>query len=75
MNILRFLQHKYIRNKTGTAVKKGQGQPRFIICANTAGPTSPMLHTKSQGHWSFGSREGDFEGFLPYMGMAAILVM
>ena len=20
-----------------------------------------MLHTKSQGHWSFGSREGDFK--------------
>ena len=30
-----------------------------------------MLHTKAQGHWPFGSREG----FLPYMGVAAILVM
>ena len=29
--------------------KAGQGQPRFIICANLVGPTSPMLHTKSQG--------------------------
>ena len=34
-----------------------------------------MLHTKFQGHRPFGSREKDFLRFLPYMGMAAILVM
>ena len=34
-----------------------------------------MLHTKFQGHQSVGSREEDFLRFLPYMGMAAILVM
>ena len=34
-----------------------------------------MLHTKFQGHWPFGSGEEDFLRFLPYMGMAAILVM
>ena len=34
-----------------------------------------MLHTKFQGHRPFGSGEEDFWGFLPYMGMAAILVM
>ena len=28
-----------------------------------------------QGHWSIGSGEEDFLRFLPYMGMAAILVM
>ena len=61
MNILRFFQYKCIRNQTSIAVKKGQGQPIFIICSNLVGPTSPMLHTKSQGHWSFGSREGDFK--------------
>ena len=33
-----------------------------------------MLHTKPQGHWPFGSGEEDFEGFLPYMGVTAILV-
>ena len=33
-----------------------------------------MLHTKFQGHWSIGSGE-DFLRFLPYMGMAAMLVM
>ena len=34
-----------------------------------------MLHTKFQGHQLFGSGEEDFLMFLPYMGMAAILVM
>ena len=34
-----------------------------------------MLHTKPQGHWPFGSGVEDFEGFLPYMGVVAILVM
>ena len=34
-----------------------------------------MLHTKTQGHWPFGSGEEDFLRFLPYMGKAAILVM
>ena len=38
-------------------VKISQGQPRFIICGNLVRPTSPMLHTKYQGHWLFGSRE------------------
>ena len=33
-----------------------------------------MLYTKFDGNRSPGSGE-DFEGFLPYMGMAAILVM
>ena len=32
-------------------------QYRFIICANLVGLTSPMLHTKSQSQWPFGSRE------------------
>ena len=34
----------------------------------------PMLHTKFQGHRQFGSGE-DVLRFLPYVGMAAILVM
>ena len=46
--------YKYSRNQI---CKVGHGQPRFIICANLVGPTSPMKHTKCQGHISFGSRE------------------
>ena len=42
-----------------TRHKVGQGQPRKNIGANLAGPTSPMLNTKSKGHWPFDSREVD----------------
>ena len=35
----------------------------------------PKLHTKFQGYQPFGTGEEDFLRFLPYMGMAAILVM
>ena len=34
-----------------------------------------MLHTKFRENWTIGSGEKIFEGFLPYMGIAAILVM
>ena len=34
-----------------------------------------MLHTKFQDHWSIGSEEDDLFRFLPYMGMAATIVM
>ena len=34
-----------------------------------------MLHTKFHGNRFAGSGEEDFLRFLPYMGMAAILVM
>ena len=34
-----------------------------------------MLHTKFHGNQSTGSGEEDFEGVLPYMGVATILVM
>ena len=34
-----------------------------------------MLHTKFRENRPAGLEEEDFKGFLPYMGMAAILVM
>ena len=34
-----------------------------------------MLHTKFRGNQTAGSEKKIFKGFLPYMGMAAILVM
>ena len=34
-----------------------------------------MLHIKFRGNWPGGSEKKIFKGFLPYMGMAAILVM
>ena len=50
-----------ITNQTWPCRKDGQGHIRFIICANLVGPKSPMLHTKSQGHWPLGSREEDIK--------------
>ena len=38
----------------------GQAQLRIIIWTNLEGPTSPMLHTKSQYHRPSGSGEEDF---------------
>ena len=57
-------------------LKIDQGHPRVIICANYDGLESKMLHTKFRGNRTGGSGEEDnFEWFLPYMGVAAILVM
>ena len=53
----------------------GPGQPRVIIWTTLVVLPYTMLHTKFQGHWSIGSGEEDFLRFLPYMGMAAMLVM
>ena len=55
--------------------KIGQGHSRVIIYINYDGQESPMLHTKFRENQPAGSGEEDFEWFLPYMGMAAILVM
>ena len=55
--------------------KLGQGQSRVIICINYNGLESPMLHTNFCGNRFTGSGGVDFLRFLPYMGMAAILVM
>ena len=56
-------------------VKIGQDHSRFIICENLVRSTSPMLHTKYQGLWPLVPEKKIFKGFIPYMGMAAILVM
>ena len=53
----------------------GQGQPNVMICTILVVLQNMMLHTKFQGHWFIGSGEEDFFRFLPYMGMAAMLVM
>ena len=55
--------------------KKGQGQPKVIICIFMVVLRYLRLHTKFQGHRSINSGEEDFLMFLPYMDMAATLVM
>ena len=51
------------------------GHPRVIILSNYDELRSPMLHIKFRGNRPTGSGEKIFEWFLPYMGVAAILVM
>ena len=55
--------------------KIGQGQPWVIIYVNFVELESLMLHAKFQDHKASGSGEENFQRFLPYIGMAAILVM
>ena len=50
-----FFQFKCIRKQILPWCEVGQGQPRIIIWTNLVGPTSQMLHTKSQGHRPPGS--------------------
>ena len=52
----------------------GQGQLRVIIYINFVVLECVMLHAKFHDHKSISSVE-DFLRFLPYMGMAPILVM
>ena len=52
-----------------------RGQPRFIILIILVVLSYIMLHTKFQGHWAIDSGEEEVLRFLPYMGMAAMLVM
>ena len=55
--------------------KIGQGQPRIIIWTNYDGQESLLRHTKFVEISPPVPEKKIFEGFLPYMGMAAILVM
>ena len=52
-----------------------QGQPRVIISTIMVELPYMMLHTKFQGNRSIGSGEEDFLRFVPYVGMATMLVM
>ena len=49
--------------------------PKVVIYINYDGLESPMLHTKLRGNRSTGSGGEDFKRYIPYMGMAAILIM
>ena len=73
-----FFLYKSIKDQIWPCHKIGHGQLRVIIWTNLVVLEHPMLHTNCQGHRPFGSGEEDFLRFLqnvPYMGMAAILVM
>ena len=55
-----FFPYKSIRNQIWPCRKIEQGQLRIIIWANLVVLEHPMMHTKFQVHWPFGSREEDF---------------
>ena len=72
---LSIFPYKSKRDQIWHCCKKGQGQPRIIIWIYLVVLQKPMPLTKFQCHRLFGSREENFQRFLPYMSMAAILVM
>ena len=53
----------------------GQGHSRVIIYINFIQLSPLMIHTKFQGNWPNGYGVEHFLRFLPYIGMASILVM
>ena len=69
-NFSRFPHINALGIKFDLAVKLVEVNPESSLV-----PTSPILHSKSQGHWPFGSIEDDFNGCLPYVGVATILIM
>ena len=56
------------------AVKKVKRQRMTILLATLVDLPSPMIRTKNQPQGILDSGEDDFYRFLPYMGMAPILV-
>ena len=75
INNFQFFPYKSLSDQIWPWRKMSQGQPRVIIWTPLVELPYTMLHTKFQGHRSIGSGEEDFLRFLPYMGMAAMLVM
>ena len=73
--VFTFSHVKAYVSKIDVAVKKGQGHPKVIICVNYDGLESPMLHTKFMEISTLVLEKKIFERFLPYKGVAAILVM
>ena len=59
-DFLTVFPYKSIWDQIWPCCKISKGQPRVIFWKNYDGPESPVIHTKSQGHWPFGSVEEDF---------------
>ena len=70
-----FFPYKSIGDQIWPCGKTSQGHQRVIIWTNLVVLEYLMLHTNFQGQRPFGSTEDDFLRILPYMGMAATLVM
>ena len=75
MHCFTFSPYKSIRDQIWYCRKICQGQPRVVIWASFLVLEHPVVRIKFQGHRPFCSREEDLLRLLPYMGMAAILVI
>ena len=73
LDILTFSPYKCLWYQIWPWPKIGQGHPRVIIWTNYDGPESPMPSFVEIGPAV--PEKKIFEGLLPYMGMAATLVM
>ena len=62
------------RTEIWPSLKKVKGHPSIMIWTNLVNLVSLMLYTKIQSQRFLGSGEEHFKCFLPYMGMAAILL-
>ena len=71
MKISRFFPNKCIRNQIWPCHKVGHGQPRFIICAD---PHPQCYIPSPKAIVLLVTEKKIFKGFLPYMGVVAILV-
>ena len=71
---LKFFPYKCIGKQTWPCRKKVKRQRTTILLAKLVDLTSPMIPAKVQPQGILGSGGEDFQRFLPYMGVAAILV-
>ena len=70
----RFFPYKCIGKQTWPCRKKVKRQRTTILLAILVDLSSPMIPAKVQPQGILGSGGEDFWRFLPYMGVAAILV-
>ena len=76
INCLSIFPHKSITYQSWPCHKLGQGQCPVMICTNNDVPPSPQCYIPSRKVTGpLVLEKKIFEGVLPYIGMAAILVM
>ena len=75
INTLRFFQYKCIRNQTSIAVKKVKVNPYSSFVQTLQGPHRQCYIPSPMAIGLFFPEKEILKGFLPYTGMAAILVM
>ena len=75
INFSKIIPFKCIRKQIWPWLKVGQGQPRIIVWTNLVGPTPQRYIPSPKVICLLVLEKKIFKLFLPYMGVAAILVM